>query len=675
MKRGFYLKLAATNVRKNGKIYTPYLLMCTFITAMYFMILSLSINDGLSRMRGGSSVQQLLSIGVGIVGFFSVLFIFYINSFLMKRRKKEFGLYTILGMEKKHLVHVVFWENFYVSALSLVFGLLLGVVFNKLCFLLLLRMFDAKVPLGFSISAPALYRTLLLFIAMHFVVFCYCAFSVISVSPIELLHGGNTGEREPKAKWLLAILGVLTLAGGYYLAVTTKSPIAAMLALAAAIVLVMIGTYLLFTAGSIAFLKLLKKKKNFYYKTKHFIPVSGMLYRMKQNAFGLANIAIMATGVLIMISTSLSIILDVENIVGTNFPKDVNVSTSSYTAQLDQKMQTAIKTTSKSSGIAVDDNYHYSYLAIAALQEGDTFRVDIRDMSDNKLMSANNLTEVTMLPLDDYNRIMDSNEKLSSDEVLMYTSGKPYKGNTVQLGSQAYRITKHLKKLFRDRATASGTYDNYVLVVKDIDQMTAMQKEISGDSDRGITALQTFYGIDMKAEGKAAAEKDASAFKKVLQTNLSSVLGESDLRVDTRQEGHTNFLAAYTGIIFIGIFLSIIFIVATVLIIYYKQITEGYDDKERFDIMMKVGLDRREVKQSINSQIRIVFFLPLVTAAIHTLFAFPIIERLMMMLNLTNKTLYLFVTLGCFVGFALLYTLVYRLTAKAYLAIVAQKTE
>ncbi|HIU75244.1 MAG TPA: FtsX-like permease family protein [Candidatus Pelethocola excrementipullorum] len=665
MSKGFYSKLALQNIKKNGKIYVPYLLMSIFITAMYYIIYSLSVNKGLDHTTGGSSIKQILGMGTWIVGFFALIFLFYINSFLMKRRKKEFGLYSMLGMEKRHLGRVVFWENTIIAVFSIITGILLGLLLNKLVYMGLVNMFQSEIPLGFEISFSSIIASVKLMGTIHLLIFLNGLRQVWLANPIELLHGENVGEREPKTKVLMAVMGFLCLGAGYYLAVTTTNPVAAIFVLLLAIILVMIGTYFTFTAGSIAILKLLRKNKNYYYKTKHFVSVSGMIYRMKQNAVGLANIAILCTGVLLMISTTLSLYADLNGIIDKRYPRDITVSGFSLNEDVTDLVLENVKEASEELHLETNHLFYYSYIAMPAIISGDEL---ITNQENIYGLSGSDICDLYILSLDEYNRLNGDKKELEDGEILFYGSEDDIEKQNLQLLGKSFSIKENLKDFAEGSGLmSSNVVQSFVLIVKDtetIEEIKQLQQSVFESEGGSYVNAGAFFGFDVKGDSS-----QKMAFKQHIITGLEP--SPESFRVDDRDTGSKDFLGTYSGLFFIGIFLSLLFVVATVLIIYYKQISEGYDDCGRFEIMQKVGMDKREIRRSINSQVLNVFFLPLVTAGIHTLFAFPIMKRLMLMLGLNNTTLYLVVTGICFLIFAVFYAVVYKLTARVYYKIVS----
>ncbi len=667
MKLGFYLKLALNNLRKNGQTYIPYILTCVLTVMMYYMMKSLSLNPGISNLQGAGYVAYMLGLGSRVIAVFALIFLVYTNSFLMKRRKKEFGLYLILGMEKRHLSFVLLLETVMVYLMSALAGLGLGIALDKLMFLVILRFIgETAVPLGFFISGRAILTTAGLLGAVYLVIYIKSLLTVQIAKPVELLHGSNTGEKEPKTRWLMAVAGALALGEGYYLALTAKSPVAAMALLFVAVILVIIGTYLLFTAGSIAFLKLMRKNKRFYYKANHFISVSGMIYRMKQNAAGLANICILSTMVLVMVSSTTSLMVGMEDIIHTRYPHDYCIYSHNADREANREVFDAILDQCDELGIRITEQEEYAYETFSVVQDGDMFRTDgdidvIQDM--------NNIRILFFVPLSDYNAFAGTQLVLEDGQLQLYTDREAYDRPLLRIYDMTFTLAGRPDRMvtFHNGAVTSNIATAYYCVVTDRDfdtllQTAAEQSGIIGDGER-------YLGLDVKAP-----EADMA----VLRERIRQILAESEATgtfsgyVETILGQRASFIALYGGFFFLGVFLGLLFIVATVLIIYYKQISEGYEDRERFAIMRKVGMTKGEVKSAIRSQVLTVFFLPLAVAGVHVSAAFPIIARILKLLNLGNQTLYLVCTVVCYAVFALLYVLVYGMTARTYYKIVSR---
>lgn len=661
MNKLFYPKLAASNIRKNSKTYFPYLLTCIITIAMFYVIRSLSQNEGLRSTFGGDTVLATLNLGSWVVAIFAVIFLFYTNSFLVKRRKKEFGLFNILGMEKKHLSHVVALETLYVAAISLVIGIGLGIVLDKAMYLFILKILDAKISLGFHISKTAIVVTLVLFSGIYLLIFLNSLRQIHVSNPIELLHGGNLGEKEPKTRKIMTVLGILCLAAGYYIAIVTQDPVSALLLFFAAVILVIIGTYLLFTTGSIALLKMLRRNKRYYYQTKHFISVSGMMYRMKQNAVGLANICILATMVLVMISSTSAMMLGMEEMIEERYPNDIVIYFQNDPEENAAMIQD-IKQLLTEKQIPITEQVSYSYLSFAAVRDGDAFLTNV----EQTITELNNVRNLMFLPLADYNRIASREVTLDEGEVLVYSNRDSFTSDTFKIFDRNYTVKEHLKGEFlKNGVIASDISSTYYIVVRDMDEiqeLDTLQKEVYGEN---ASSIRLFYGFDME-EDDETQEQVYDAVSQMLLQEGSAFSGILDNKVGGRQD----FLTLYGTLFFLGIFLGVLFIMATILIIYYKQISEGYDDKERFEIMQKVGMSHAEVKRSIHSQIMQVFFLPLILAGVHVAFAFPMISRILRLMSLFNLKLLILCTIGCFLVFTLLYAVIYALTARIYYRIV-----
>lgn len=659
MSRFFYSKLALTNMSKHRKTYFPYLISNIFIIAMFYMMHFISSNTGLKEMSGGESLMQILSLGNFVIGLFSVIFLFYTNSFLIKQRKKEFGLFNILGMEKKHIAKIISIESFFVAVISLGLGVTSGIIFSRLMFLLLSNLLHFEVPLNYFISTSSAIYTLVLFAIIFLLTLLNNLRHIHIAKPIELLQGGQVGEKEPKTKWILLLIGIVTLGFGYYLALFTDSPlIAVQSTFFLAVLLVIIGTYALFTAGTIALLKLMRKNKKFYYQTKHFISVSGMMYRMKRNAVGLASICILATMVLVMLSTTVSLYVGMEDLLQHRYPKEISVSANNVSEEQAEAIEDEIKAQAAEHQVEIQQPIHYRSHSLATIQQGNSFSLEEPNFKD-----FSHLSVIELMPLEEYNQLEEQSITLNDDEVLVYTFRGERVEDTITIADQEFQIKNHLNDLSIDGRAAAILTDRYFVVVKDENiihelSLADLTDEIEFEN------LSYYYGFDTEESAEA-------------EIALTNALSQSlrDLSIDGyaegREEAKESFYSLYGGLFFLGIFLGILFLMATVLIMYYKQISEGYDDKKRFEIMQKVGLSKDEIKKSIRSQVLIVFFLPLVAAVIHIAFAFKLITQLLGLLNLTNISLFVICTIITILIFAIFYAIVYMLTAREYYKIVS----
>ena len=628
---------------------------------MYYMVSSLSMNPNMMNMIGGDVMQQILSLGIYVITVFAVIFLFYTNSFLIKRRKREFGLFNILGMEKKHLSIVIALESMIVFLVSMVLGIGIGILLDKAFYLLIAKMLNASIALGFYISDQSIVNSIILFLIIFVLMYLFSLIQINLSNPIELLHGDQHGEKEPKTKWLLAIIGLICLGTGYYMSVSIQDPVTAFAFFMVAVILVVIGTYMLFTAGSIVILKLLRKNKRYYYKTNHFISVSNMIYRMKQNAVGLGNICILSTMVLVMLSTTISLWVGMNDIIETRFPRDITVSINSVDSNQALYTIDDMNYAIEQAGIQTEDELVYRTLSVSAFNQGNTYTFGNENMS---LQDISNVVVLYFITLDDYNRTEGTNVSLAPDEVLVFPSGKQFDHKTIDIASNTFKVKGILDSIKADSNYSANLQNSMFVVVDSMDTLFMiddLQKQAYGDN---ASYIHTSYDFNL-------SKSEEMSVKEATDALIANYPGDTTyMMVDTQEGNYEDLLSLYASFLFIGIFLSFLFIMATVLIMYYKQITEGYEDKKRFEIMQKVGLNKREVKKTINSQVLTVFFLPLVVAAIHIVFAFPMIEKMLRLLYLDNTNLYIMTTVICFGVFALVYVLIYFLTSKVYYGIV-----
>ncbi|RMD04089.1 ABC transporter permease [Clostridium autoethanogenum] len=646
MNKLFYPRLAVINIKKNSKTYFPFILTCICTIMMFYIMHAISINKGLDGASGSESLKTLLFLGTIVIGIFSAIFLFYTNSFLIKRRKKEIGLYNVLGLEKKHIAKILFFECIFTSVISLTAGLIGGIILNKLMFLLLIKMLNFKVSFGFSISVPSIIKTLIVFCSIFFVTLLSNLFQIKILKPIELLKGSEQGEKEPKTKWIMTIIGLAALCGGYGIALNVKSPLAALNLFFGAVILVMIGTYALFTAGSIAVLKFLRKQKNFYYKTGHFISVSGMMYRMKQNAVGLANICILSTAVLVMLSTTISLYAGMEDILKLRYPRDIVVTAKETNKSQIQKLDETLNSELKNGKIDMKGKLYYFDNSLEVVKKDGKF------LSIKKDPGRANISIIEAIPISDYNRLEGKNITLHDNEAIFFSKVKNYTDDTINIDNKSFKIKQRLDKPVGGLNNSMiDLVDTYIILVNNIDSV----------GKNGFKEYTTAFNIN-------GTNKEILS----ISDKLNKKFTENKIKANTERaaSGLEQFLSLYGGLFFLGIFIGIFLLLATVLIIYYKQISEGYEDKERFEIMQKVGMDKKEIKKTIRSQVLMVFFLPLVFTVIHIAFAFPMITKMLAVLGLKNVNLFILSTAGTIVVFAAIYTIVFSLTARVYYKIV-----
>ena len=659
MNKSFYPKLALSNMKKNGKFYFPYLITCILTVAMFYIMGSIATDPGLVKMPHFQTLITILNLGRNVIGIFSVIFLFYTNSFLMKRRKKELGLYNILGMERKHIYLILFFETLYLAILSIAIGLVFGLVLSKLMTLLLYRMINFSVPLTFPVSTLSITHTCILFACIFFAILLFNLLQIRRTKPIDLLHSDNIGEKEPKAKWLLALIGVILLGIGYYISITTESPLNALSLFFVAVLFVILGTYLLFTAGSIVLLKLLKKNKTYYYQVGHFTTVSGMIYRMKQNAVGLANICILSTMVLVMISTSVCLYMGAEDSIDSSYPYDYDVCVYEKPDQIDRtKMEELTKNTLKKYDMQTTRVNYYSAFATLAENHDGTFTT-----SESETFTSDHAAFINMITEEDYAKSMGIKpETLKKDEIKVFTKAQTY--DTYTFFGETLNCVENVKEMADYNTVYLDMIDTYIFIVSDTDVLHSFAEKYG----TGETSFSAEISIDYKG-----SNQNREAFEKALAKKIKKQFA-TGTRIDaiSKQEARDVFYALYGGFLFLGMFLGLLFLMATALIIYYKQISEGYDDRDRFVIMEKVGMTKSEVKKSIHSQILTIFFLPLLVAGCHVAGAFPLIKRILAILGLNNIPLFAGCILATLLIFGVIYGLVYGLTAKVYYKIVSR---
>lgn len=665
MTKGLYLKLAASNIKKNNKTYVPYILTCILTVAMYYIMKSLSLNPDLERLMGGQHVTLVLRLGSKIVGLFALIFLFYTNSFLIKRRKKEFGVFNILGMEKRHLAIVLGWETIYVLLIALAAGLGLGLSMDKMMFLLIAKLMNQKTPLGFFFTPKTVLATAALFAGIFALILIRCICQVQIANPIELLRAGSAGEREPKTRWLMALFGVLCVGSGYILAILTENPVASIPVFFVAVILVIIGTYQLFAAASIAVLKMLRANKNFYYRTKHFTSVSGMIYRMKQNAAGLSNICILSTMVLVMVSATCSLMIGKEDIVKTKYPFDFSINNYETEPERNGKVYEIIQNLQKENGMRVTNEITYTYLEFLVIWDGTTFVLD-RDALNAGMAGMDEIYSLLILTIDDYNRLQGERQTLEPGQILLCSGQIDDDQTVLKLLGEEYQIAGNLEDFpGKEDIFSENTLLTQFLIVPNPESMQKICEKQEELYESESSRIKQYYGFD----SDLAPEEQIKFFQDAVEAIQEQ---ELDVWMDSKADSDEDLSQLYGGFFFIGIFLGALFIMATVLIIYYKQISEGFDDKERFAIMQKVGMELREIRASIRSQVLMVFFLPLFVAGCHVTAAFPLISRILALLNLTNTRLYVICTGVTFLAFAVMYVVIYAVTARVYYRIVSR---
>ena len=656
MHSGLYRRLAASTLKKNARTYLPYLLSACGTVAVFYILAYLALDSG------SGTTGMVMQLGAIVVGIFALIFLFYTNSFLIKRRKKELGLYGILGMEKRHIFRMMAYETLYCFLISVVSGLAVGLLFSKGVQLLFLHILQMPVQWGFAFSPSAALVTVLLFAGIFFLTLLSNLRQVHISQPIELLRGSQVGEREPRANWPLAILGIVLLAAGYALAQFVNNPLWAFVLFFLAVILVILGTYALFTSTSIAALKLLRRNKTYYYQTKHFISVSGMIYRMKQNAAGLASICILSTMVLVMVSTTTSLYAGMNEMFSW-YTRDFRVRAYTDSESGGYTPSAPSRLILSQQGYEPLDEQVYSSLSFATVRDGEGgFTFVPQDDANAMEASVDDIMQFTMLTLADYNLLVNNAYELAQGEVLLAAARGTDAFDQPQLRvfGLEFDVAANVAAPDIYAADYMGT-ELYYLIVPDAHtfwQIANLEIQFYGNN---ATYVENVYAFNVDA-GASVDEQAA------LRTDL---LAQGSVSVTCTALDKQGIQEFYGSFFFLGIFLGLLFLMATAMIIYYKQISEGYDDRARFELMQKVGMTAEEIRSAVRSQVLTVFFFPLVMAGVHIVFAFKMIAMLMSLLQLTNTTLFALTTVVCFFAFAAVYALIYAITARSYYRIVS----
>ncbi len=653
-------KLAVTGILKNKEAYFPYLAASIFSVFIYFVFASILQNDIMRSLPKAEYILILMNIGLVLLGIILVPFLFYTNSFLIKRRKKELGLYSILGMEKYHIGIMMFYETVVIYLVAVVVGVIFGMVFSKMIFLLLLNMTKLPVDISFPFQIKALKGTLIFFAFVYFLNLITNLLQVGKANPTELLQGGKKGEKELKHLWIPAIIGVVALGMGYKMAITAQIDEMIFLNFFGAVFLVIIGTYFIFTSGSIVLFKALKKQKHFYYKPKNFVTISGVLYRMKKNAASLVNICIFSTMVIITLLCTISLYIGTDEILEYEYPCDMELSFYEEDYQK-EKVENIIETMKQKHSVTIEQRFEYTYQRILLEQIENYFRAIPEEGGNSK-----NFNWVKFFTLEDYNREMKENESLKENEILCFSNGADFNVSEIKIEEEVFSVKKELKELGLEGKKEENNYSKkYFIIVKDkeiLDRITNHFLE-RGATNRKHDLLFSISGEE-KAREEFAKEVEQALIKEGSFERFSFRNGIENRDITVSMNG---------GLLFIGIFFGIVFCMCLILILYYKQITEGYEDKDKFEIMQKVGMSDKEVKGTIKRQILLIFFMPLFGAILHTIIAIRMVEGLLAVLYLFNHHLILSCTFIIILTFSIFYLIAYLFTSKTYYRIVQRR--
>lgn len=678
MKMSFYPKLAVSSILKNKRMFVPYIFTCIGMIMMFYIVMFLGVSDILNNLRGGETIRIVLSLGSQVIAVFSGIFLFYTNSFLARRRKKEFGLYNILGMGKGNIGIILFWETLIIGIISIGIGLLAGIIFSKLAELVLVNLMGSIVNYTFSISIISIERTIQVFGIIFILILINSIRQVQFSSAINLMRSENVGEKPPKGNWFIGIMGILILVVAYYISVTIQEPIQAILIFFIAVIMVIIGTYFTMISGSVVFLRILKKRRRYYYKTNHFISVSSMIYRMKRNGAGLASICILATMVLVMMASTACLYFGKEDAINTRYPRDINLEFSfdeldSFSDENIKKLKDKLSTELRERNIIPENRYFYRNVAIYGIVNGSDVETTLTNYN---LSDGTSTYSINFVSLDDYNEVMNTNETLNDGEALLYSYRNSYKNDKISFNNgKTFNIKRNIDNFVKTGDSAIDMLFNIILIVPDIESVIKSFDNLSDFYGEKLARMSFIYNFDTGIEVNKQIEVYNSFLNIFTDESIKENFRYKTVYLVSQEFERESFNSLFGAVFYIGIILSIVFITAAVLIIYYKQISEGYEDQSRFEIMQKVGMTKKEIRKSINSQLLTVFFLPLIIAFIHLVFAFPIICRLLLTVSINNVVLFAITTVSSFIVFAVFYMIIYKITSNSYYRIVSETTK
>lgn len=659
MNKHIYEKLAITNLKKNQKIYLPYLLTLIGSMLFYYILTSVGTNKllydsatGAGAFKGAQTLSGIIQSGSFAASLFAFIFLLYANSFVLKHQKKQLGLYRVLGMERIHIIRIILLETLTMFGIGMAVSIFFGILFDKLMLVLLFRIVKQPMPEGFLLNTDALFQTIFLTLTLAVLILIRSIFSIFRTKDIDLLKAEKQGEKEPKNRIVLALLGFITLFAGYYFALSSENTSQAINTFFPAALCVILGTYALFTAGSIAILKLLKKNKAYYYNTKHFISLSGMLYRMKQNAAGLATICILSSAAIVVVSAGVSLYTNGNQNINKKFPRSVQIQADYTSSGLPNILESTSEKCSVSYQNLVTCNYGNGIF--------DLNKNELIQKTSSSYLNIEKIPDTYVLTLEEYNRFNKTSESLLENEILLYATDHIFTHDTLVFNGNSYQVKKEAdKSCLTYIADYSMTLFSKILIV--VPNQDVFDEFI--DKNYDFCSSIAYIGFDM-----TDSEKEVTDFTQKLSNAFKAQKISSEITLKSEEKAF--FFSTYGGLFFVGILLGFLFLISTVMIIYYKQISEGYDDRERFLIMQKVGLSKKEIKQSIHSQVMLLFFLPLFTAIIHSAVALNIVADCLRLVIIVDKPTFLCSVAATCVLFSICYGVIYKITSKEYYKIV-----
>ena len=676
MKHGFYLKMALDGMKKNGRLYAPYLATCILMVSVYYILHFLGNSGIMEGMPGGHTATDMMQLGTYLMTIFGAIFLFYTQSTLIRGRKKEFGLYSILGMNKINLSRIIFFETLITWAAAITGGLIFGIGLSKLAELGFTRMIEVPVRYTFSVPLKSVAVTVVTF-SVIFLLICLNSIRQVGfASPIELVQANKAGEKPPKSNKLVGLLGLAILLSGYYIALRIEQPMAALMWFFIAVILIMIGTYLVLTAGSVVMCRILQNNKNYYYKASHFVSVSSMAYRMKRNGAGLASICILLTMILVMLSSTSALYVGAEQCLNTRYPNEIGAFACKYgydkdLKDLSDKLDADLKAAAEESGARIHNNKTFYEWSISGYFDNSKLDITLNSRTNMAFINYDKVAQILFIDVDIYNRVFGYNESVAPGEALVGTAKDIRIDDTITIGDVKFNVRKRIDDRIGeiDPAALISASPGIYMIVNDVEEVATHYIQYKDFDGEPMLAWfwECRFDTGLDADGQI---KVAETLSKALHDELDP-LDFDNMYCESHEAERGDFVSTFGGLFFLGILLSIIFLVSCVIIIYYKQISEGYEDQARFGIMQKVGMTREEIKKSINSQMLSVFLIPIIFACIHLAVVLPIVNKLLMLFGLLNWPLLLGTSAVCALLCGLFYAAIYKLTSNAYYRIVA----
>lgn len=672
----FYTKMAADGMRRNGRLYAPYLVTCVLMVAVYYILHYLGYSGIMSGMPGGGTASQMMRIGTMVMTVFGLVFLFYTQSTLIKGRKKEFGLYSVLGMNKRNLGRILFFETLMTWTAAVAGGLAAGIALSKLAELGFTRMIAVPVRYTFSISGRSVMMTVITYSLIFFLIYLNSLRQVRFAGPMELVRAEKAGEKPPKANWIVGVLGLLILGTGYFIALKIQQPMAALMWFFVAVILVIVGTYLTLIAGSVILCRILQKNRNYYYRANHFVSVSSMAYRMKRNGAGLASICILMTMILVMLSSTSALYTGSEDCLNVRYPNEIGAFACKYgydesLESLGEKLDSDLKKVAEEYGAKITNNHTFYEWSISGYFDHSKLDITLNSKSDMAFVNYDKVAQILFIDVEDYNRVFGHNETVAPGEALVGTAKKIDIGEVLTIGDVSFKVTKRIDESVGeiDPAAQGSASPGIFVIVNDVNGVA--RNYIPYKDYNGEPMLAWFWesrfdtGLD--EEGQIAL---AETLNEALCGELDG-LGFSNMYCESHEAERGDFVSTFGGLFFLGILLSIIFLVSCVIIIYYKQVSEGFEDQSRFGIMQKVGMTKEDIRKSIHSQMLTVFLVPILFACVHLVMVLPIVNKLLMLFGLFDFPRLLMTAGACALLCGMFYAVIYKLTSNAYYKIVS----